>query len=102
MVANCETPGQACASVAAFTAFTTRFPNHTLCPWPAVSLLSQARSLPCVCDRELVVHIISEWCLEAANHTCGDFPPAVDELTLAGFTPVPSVKVCVCWNSDAL
>ncbi|MEW5303191.1 MAG: hypothetical protein WDW36_005907 [Sanguina aurantia] len=43
--------------------------------------------------KELVVHIISEWCLEAANHTCGDFPPSVNELEVSGFTTMPSVKV---------
>ncbi|KXZ56193.1 hypothetical protein GPECTOR_1g167 [Gonium pectorale] len=42
---------------------------------------------------EFVVNIISEWFAEAANHTCGDFPPGVDEMALAGLTPLPSTKV---------
>lgn len=40
--------------------------------------------------------MISEWFVEAANHTSGSFDPDVDELNLAGFTPVPSKKVCLC------
>ncbi|CAI5459215.1 unnamed protein product [Closterium sp. Yama58-4] len=43
--------------------------------------------------RELVVALISDWFVEAANHTCGPFPPEVDEMGLAGLTPVPSVVV---------
>ncbi|GFR41511.1 hypothetical protein Agub_g2206, partial [Astrephomene gubernaculifera] len=42
---------------------------------------------------EFVVNIISEWFIEAANHTCGDYPPGVDEMRLAGLTPLPSTKV---------
>ena len=38
--------------------------------------------------REFTVNIISEWFLEAANHTCGPFDPDVDEMALAGLTPV--------------
>ena len=34
------------------------------------------------------MNIISEWFLEAANHTCGPFDPDVDEMALAGLTPV--------------
>ncbi|KAL6762873.1 hypothetical protein V8C86DRAFT_2508123 [Haematococcus lacustris] len=40
-----------------------------------------------------VVNIMSDWFIEAANHCCGDFPPEVDEMALAGLHPVPSVKV---------
>ncbi|CAI5512566.1 unnamed protein product [Closterium sp. Naga37s-1] len=43
--------------------------------------------------RELVVALISDWFVEAANHTCGPFPPEVDEMERAGLTPVPSVMV---------
>ncbi|KAG1674457.1 hypothetical protein FOA52_003062 [Chlamydomonas sp. UWO 241] len=43
--------------------------------------------------REFVVHIISDWYVEAANHTCGDFDRGVDESTLAGLTPVASTLV---------
>lgn len=42
---------------------------------------------------EFVVHLISEWFVEAANHTCGEYDPGVNEMELAGLTPVPSVKV---------
>jgi len=42
---------------------------------------------------ECVVNIMSEWYVEAANHTCGDFPPEVDEMEAAGLTKVPSVTV---------
>lgn len=42
---------------------------------------------------EFVVNLISEWFVEAANHTCGDFPPEVDEMKAAGLTPMPSTKV---------
>lgn len=47
--------------------------------------------------REFVVNIISEWFIEAANHTCGMFDYGVNEMQLTGLTPVPSTKVCV-WN----
>jgi flavin reductase (DIM6/NTAB) family NADH-FMN oxidoreductase RutF len=43
--------------------------------------------------REFVVNTVSEWMLEAANHTCGFYDRGVDELELAGLTPVPSVAV---------
>jgi flavin reductase (DIM6/NTAB) family NADH-FMN oxidoreductase RutF len=36
------------------------------------------------------VNIISEWMVEAANHTCGAFPPEVDEFAVSGLTPIPS------------
>lgn len=31
--------------------------------------------------------------VEAANHSCGDFPPEVDEMALAGLTPMESELV---------
>ena len=37
--------------------------------------------------------MISEWFIDAANHTSGSYDPEVDELSLAGFTPVASKKV---------
>lgn len=43
--------------------------------------------------REFVINIISDWYVEAANHTCGAFPRGVDEMQLAGLTPVPSQRV---------
>ncbi|GJP41018.1 hypothetical protein CLOM_g665 [Closterium sp. NIES-68] len=43
--------------------------------------------------RELVVALMSDWFVEAANHTCGPYPPDVNEMRLAGLTPVPSVAV---------
>jgi flavin reductase (DIM6/NTAB) family NADH-FMN oxidoreductase RutF len=42
---------------------------------------------------EFVVNIISDWFIEAANYTSGDFDRGVDEMALAGLTPVPSVMV---------
>ncbi|CAN0514999.1 unnamed protein product, partial [Scytosiphon promiscuus] len=42
---------------------------------------------------EFVVSIISDWFVEAANHTCGSFPPEVDEMELAGLTPAKSSLV---------
>lgn len=43
--------------------------------------------------REFVVAIMSDWFVESANHTCGNFPPEVDEMAVSGLTPVPSVHV---------
>eukprot|EP00899_Mesostigma_viride_P029180 jgi/Mesvir1/9447/Mv09844-RA.1 len=43
--------------------------------------------------REMVVHIISEWFVEPASHTCGNFKPDIDEMDVVGFTKVPSVVV---------
>jgi flavin reductase (DIM6/NTAB) family NADH-FMN oxidoreductase RutF len=42
---------------------------------------------------EFVVCTVSEWMLEAANHTCGFFDRGVDEMALAGLTRAPSVAV---------
>ncbi|CAM9299711.1 unnamed protein product, partial [Hapterophycus canaliculatus] len=42
---------------------------------------------------EFVVSIMSDWFVEAANHTCGSFPPEVDEIKTAGLTPVKSTVV---------
>lgn len=43
--------------------------------------------------REFVVNVVSDWFVEAANHTCGFYDRGVDELELAGLTPQPSVAV---------
>ena len=43
--------------------------------------------------KQFVVNIMSEWFVESANHTCGAFPPDVDEITVSGLSTVPSVKV---------
>ena len=40
-----------------------------------------------------MVNIISDWYIEAANHTCGNFARGVDEMALAGLTPEPSHQV---------
>ena len=40
-----------------------------------------------------MINIVSEWFIEAANFTCGDFDHGVDEMSLAGLTPVPSLRV---------
>ena len=42
---------------------------------------------------EFVVNIISDWMVESANHTCGAFPPEVDEMAVVGLTPLPSEVV---------
>lgn len=42
---------------------------------------------------EFVVNIISDWYVEAANHTSGDFARGVDEMAAAGLTPQPSALV---------
>lgn len=38
--------------------------------------------------KEFCVNIISEWYLDAANHSCGMFPPDVDEFDVSGLTKV--------------
>ena len=43
--------------------------------------------------REFTVNIISDWFVEAANHTCGNYDPGVDEMSLSGLTPLPSTRV---------
>lgn len=35
------------------------------------------------------MNIMSEWYVEAANHTCGNFPPDTDEMEVAGLTKLP-------------
>lgn len=47
----------------------------------------------CLQNREYVVNIISDWFVEAANYTCGDYDRGLNEMELAGLTPVPSLKV---------
>ena len=42
---------------------------------------------------EFVVNIMSAWFVEAANHTCGNYDPGVNEFELAGLTPLPSAVV---------
>ncbi|RYH05682.1 hypothetical protein EON65_44040 [archaeon] len=36
---------------------------------------------------------MSSWYLESANHTCGAFPPEVNELEAAGLTIVASINI---------
>lgn len=43
--------------------------------------------------KEFTVSVLSEWFLEQANHTCGNYEPEVDEMALSGLTKIPSVKV---------
>ncbi|KAJ8604247.1 hypothetical protein CTAYLR_009232 [Chrysophaeum taylorii] len=43
--------------------------------------------------REFVVHVVSEWYVEAANHTCGNFAPDVNEFESAGLRMISSTKV---------
>lgn len=42
---------------------------------------------------ELTINILSEWFIEAANYSCTDAPPDVDEWDLSGLTPVESKVV---------
>jgi len=42
---------------------------------------------------EFTLSMMSEWFIEAANYTCLPAPPEVDELSLAGLTPEPSLVV---------
>jgi flavin reductase (DIM6/NTAB) family NADH-FMN oxidoreductase RutF len=42
---------------------------------------------------ECVVHIISEWMVEAANQSCGSYAYDVDEIPLSGLTTLPSTTV---------
>jgi flavin reductase (DIM6/NTAB) family NADH-FMN oxidoreductase RutF len=39
--------------------------------------------------KEFVVNILSQWYLEAANKTSGNYPSDVDEIKLANLTPMP-------------
>lgn len=39
-------------------------------------------------SRQFAVNIISEWYLDAANHSCGNFPPHVDEFEQSGLGKV--------------
>ncbi|EGV66714.1 hypothetical protein PSN45_002666 [Yamadazyma tenuis] len=43
--------------------------------------------------KECTINIISEWFVEAANHTCIGAPYEVDEWELSGLTPASSTKV---------
>jgi len=36
---------------------------------------------------------MSSWFVDSANHTCGNFPPDVNEMKIAGLTEVPSESV---------
>lgn len=42
---------------------------------------------------EFVVNIISEWFVEAANHTCGNYDAGINEFGLSGLTPMASTNV---------
>ncbi|EPS42752.1 hypothetical protein H072_3258 [Dactylellina haptotyla CBS 200.50] len=42
---------------------------------------------------ELVINVISEWFVEAANYTSINAPLGVSEFNLSGLTPLPSTKV---------
>lgn len=46
-------------------------------------------------SKEFAINFISEWYLDAANHTCGDFPPDVDEFIESGLTKAPCEVVKV-------
>lgn len=40
--------------------------------------------------KEFVVNIMSQWYVEAANHTCGNYDAGVNEYEISGLTPIPS------------
>eukprot|EP01038_Epipyxis_sp_PR26KG_P012815 gene12815-17180_t len=42
---------------------------------------------------QFVVNIMSEWYIDSANHTCGNFSPEVNEMELAGLTSIPSQAI---------
>jgi len=42
---------------------------------------------------EFVVHTVSEWFLEPMHHTSANYGPEVNEIEMAGLTPIPSVCV---------
>ena len=73
----------ACARCVPCTTHSSPAPAH---------ILTHTRLLPDT-HSEFVVNIMSEWFVEAANHTCGDYPRGVDEMKLAGLTPLASTKV---------
>ena len=39
-------------------------------------------------SKQFAVNIISAWYLDAANHSCGMFPPEIDEFEMSGLTKV--------------
>ena len=43
--------------------------------------------------KEFVVNVVSEWYVEGANHTCGNFDAEEDEIALAGLATTPSSVV---------
>ena len=45
--------------------------------------------------KSCVVHVVSEWMVEAANHSCGPYDPSVDEIPLTGLTTFPGTHVDV-------
>ena len=45
--------------------------------------------------KECIVHIVSKWMVEAANHSCGAYDPTVDEIPLTGLTTLPGDEVNV-------
>jgi flavin reductase (DIM6/NTAB) family NADH-FMN oxidoreductase RutF len=42
---------------------------------------------------EFVINLISAWYVEAANHTCGNFPSDVNEVEVAGLSTIPSISI---------
>lgn len=42
---------------------------------------------------EFVINTVSDWFVTPMVHTAADFDPTVNEMSLVGFTPVPSIKV---------
>ena len=41
---------------------------------------------------EFVVNVMSEWFVEAANHTCGQFASDADEMAEANLSPAASLR----------
>lgn len=58
--------------------------------------ISETESLFFELKNRFTVNIIAEPFVEAANYTCIDAPPDVDEWTLSGLTPLPSSY----WEKD--
>lgn len=43
--------------------------------------------------KECVIHIMSDWYVESANHTCGKFPAEIDEMNVVNMTKILCEKV---------
>lgn len=84
--------GAACMSLPAPTPQRSAWCSHLPCSDVQHTHLHTRAPSNAICS-EFVVNIISDWFIEAANHTCGEFARGQDEMKLSGLSPVPSVLV---------